>query len=212
MDLDARIEEWDAEAATYDEPADHGLADPAVRSAWRALLLGALPPSPARIADLGCATGTLTLLLANAGYAVDALDFSPAMVARARTKLAGVPGVTITQADAFEPGLPASSYQAVLCRHVLWAMPDPATALARWLDLLTPGGRLVLVEGSWSTGAGLTAAQTVDLVAGVGLEPELTLLDDPALWGGPISDERYLVTAVRGDRSTRTSRPAPPGG
>ena len=48
----------------------------------------------------------------------------------------------------------------------------------------------------WSTGAGLTAAQTVELVVGAGLDPELTLLDDPALWGGPTTDERYLVTAV----------------
>ena len=197
MDLGARIAMWDDEAASYDEPADHGLADPSVRSAWRALLLGALPAAPARIADLGCATGTLALLLAEAGYAVDCLDFSPAMVARARAKLAGVAQATVTEGDAFEPSLPASTYDVVMCRHVLWAMPDPGVALSRWIQLLAPGGRLVLVEGSWSTGAGLTAAQTVDLVAAVGLEPELTLLDDPALWGGPTTDERYLATAVK---------------
>ena len=34
---------WDAEADTFDEPADHGLHDPAVRDAWRRLLLGLLP-------------------------------------------------------------------------------------------------------------------------------------------------------------------------
>ncbi|KAA1428457.1 class I SAM-dependent methyltransferase [Nocardioides antri] len=198
MDLGARIAEWDAEAPAYDEPADHGLTDRAVRSAWRTLLLGALPPAPARVADLGCGTGTLSLLLAEEGYRVDGVDFSPAMVERARAKLAGVERATVTEGDAYEPPLPASSYDAVLCRHVLWAMPDPATALARWLDLLRPGGRLVLVEGAWSTGAGLTAAATVDLVAGAGLEPSLTLLDDPALWGGPTTDERYLVSAVTG--------------
>ena len=38
MDLGARISMWDAEAATYDKPADHGLADPDVREAWRRLL------------------------------------------------------------------------------------------------------------------------------------------------------------------------------
>ncbi len=195
MDLGERIAAWDAEAEAYDEPADHGLTDRSVRSAWHSLLLGVLPPTPARVADLGCGTGTLSLLLAEAGFAVDALDFSPAMVERARTKLAGVPGVTVAEGDAFEPQLPASSYDAVLCRHVLWAMPDAAVALGRWLDLLAPGGRLVLIEGSWSTGAGLTAAQTVDLVAAAGLEPELRMLDDPTLWGGPTSDERYLATA-----------------
>lgn len=208
MDLGDRIAIWEAEAAAYDEPADHGLADPVVRRAWRQLLRDALPAAPARVADLGCGTGSLTLLLAEEGYRVDALDFSPAMVAQARTKLAGVAGATVTEGDAYEPGLPATTYDAVLCRHVLWAMPDPATALGRWLDLLNPSGRLVLVEGSWSTGAGLTAAQSVELVAGSGLQPALTVLDDPVLWGGPTGDERYLVTG----RRTTTSRPAPPAG
>lgn len=193
-DLSERIAGWDAEAEAYDEPADHGLADPEVRAAWRALLRDALPPAPARIADLGCGTGSLTLLLAEDGFAADAVDFSPAMVARARAKLTGVAGVTIARGDASEPPLRRAAYDAVLCRHVLWAMPDPAAAVGRWLDLLMPGGRLVLVEGSWSTGAGLTAAQTVGLVADAGRRADLTLLDDPALWGGPTTDERYLVT------------------
>ncbi|GGL23437.1 hypothetical protein [Phycicoccus endophyticus] len=53
---------WDAEAATFDEAADHGLADPTVREAWRELLRYAPPPAPAAVADLGCGTGTLSLL------------------------------------------------------------------------------------------------------------------------------------------------------
>jgi SAM-dependent methyltransferase len=196
MDLGDRIAGWDAEAASYDEPADHGLTDPAVRETWRRLLLAALPPAPARVADLGCGTGTLTLLLAESGYSVDGLDFSPAMVARARAKIAGVPDVTVAEGDAAEPRLPTSSYDAVLARHVLWAMPDPAVALARWVALLEPGGRVVLVEGRWSTGVGLTADQALALAAGTGLRAEVQPLDDTAYWGRPISDERYLVVAA----------------
>jgi SAM-dependent methyltransferase len=190
---------WDAEAETYDEPADHGLADPDVRAAWRTLLLGVLPPPPAVVADLGCGTGSLGLLLTDAGHWVDGIDFSPAMVARATEKLRGVETATVAQGDVSAPDLPSASYDVVLCRHVLWALPDPAAALRRWLDLLVPTGRLVLVEGSWSTGAGLTAAQTVELLTSVGLDPTVTRLDDPALWGHEIEDERYLVTATLED-------------
>ena len=187
---------WNAEAEGYDEPADHGLADPAVRDAWRSLLLGVLPPAPGRVADLGCGTGSLSLLLAEAGYVVDGLDLSPAMVEQALAKTAGRPEVTVRQGDASEPTLAAASYDVVLCRHVLWAMPDPGVALDRWLALLRPAGRLVLVEGKWSTGAGLTSDRAVALVRGAGLDPTLTPLDDPALWGGPVTDHRYLVTAT----------------
>ncbi len=34
-------------------------------------------------------------------------------------------------------------------RHVLWTMPDPVKVLRAWLDVTTPGGRLVLFEGVW---------------------------------------------------------------
>ena len=188
---------WDAQAARFDDEPDHGLHDPLVREAWRSLLRSVLPPSPARAADLGCGTGSLSLLLAEDGYAVDGVDLSPEMVRRAALKAGTFPGTSFVVGDAADPPLEEAVYDVVLCRHVLWTLPDPAAALARWVQLLTPGGRLVLVEGSWSTGAGLTAAETVALVDGAGLAAELRALDDPAYWGGPIGDERYVVVGRR---------------
>lgn len=198
MPTNDEIAVWDAEAAAFDEPADHGLRDPAVREAWRDLLASRLPEPPARVADLGCGTGTLTVLLARAGHRVDGLDFSPRMIELAERKARGTGGVRLLQGDAFDPPLPEASYDVVLCRHVLWAMPDPAVALARWLRLLTPTGRLVLVEGRWSNGAGLSAEQTVRLVEEAGRDASLTRLDDSAYWGRSIDDERYLVTSPAG--------------
>ena len=77
---------WDAEAATFDDEPDHGLRDPEVREAWRRLLRDHLPEPPARVADLGCGTGTLSVLLADEGYAVDGVDFSPEMVREAQSR------------------------------------------------------------------------------------------------------------------------------
>lgn len=187
------VDLWDSEAPTFDDAADHGLRDPAVRQAWRSLLSGLLPHPPARVADLGCGTGTLALLLAEEGHRVDGVDFSPEMVVRAVAKTAAEPDVAILQGDAFSPPLPTTTYDVVLTRHVLWALPDPVEALRRWVALLRPEGRLVLVEGSWTTGAGLRATEVADAAREVGREPTVHVLDDPALWGGPISDERYAV-------------------
>ena len=184
---------WDAEAATFDDEPDHGLRDPASRAAWLQLLTAHLPPPPARVADLGCGTGTLSVLLAEAGYAVDGVDFAPEMVARARAKAAGLAGVTFTVADASAPPLEAGAYDAVLCRHVLWALPDRAAVVERWVELLARDGRLLLVEGDWHTGAGLTAAATEALLRAAGRAPTTYPLEDEAYWGGPITDERYLV-------------------
>lgn len=57
---------WDRQAATFDEDPDHGLRDPLVREAWTSLLLPLLPPAPASVVDLGCGTGSLSVLLAGA--------------------------------------------------------------------------------------------------------------------------------------------------
>lgn len=185
---------WDRQAATFDDEADHGLRDPAVRAAWAGVLAPVLPGPPAAVADLGCGTGSLSVLLAQAGHDVHGVDFSRPMLAEARRKAdrSGA-AVTLHHGDAAQPPLPAGSFDVVLARHVLWALPDPSAALAAWLTLLRPDGRLILVEGRWATGAGLPAADCAALVREHRREAHLRILDEPALWGRPVTDERYLL-------------------
>ncbi|VVJ23923.1 Uncharacterised protein [Amycolatopsis camponoti] len=182
---------WDTEAATFDDQPDHGLRDPVVRAAWKELLLPLIPAAPAKIIDLGCGTGSLSLLLAEAGHDVCGIDLSARMLDIARTKAAGI-DVDFRQGDAADPPT-TQTYDVVLVRHVLWALPDPDAALGKWVGLLNPGGRLVLVEGRWFTGAGLTRDECRTLVAAHRRETDVSLLDDPALWGKEIGDERYLL-------------------
>jgi 2-polyprenyl-3-methyl-5-hydroxy-6-metoxy-1,4-benzoquinol methylase len=197
-DLEAVARAWDAEAAAFDEEPDHGLRDPETRAAWRSLLAGHLPPAPARVADLGCGTGSLSLLLAEQGYDVHGVDVSGAMVRAAREKAArSTASPMFVQGDAGAPDLEPGSVDVVLCRHVLWALPDPEAVLARWVRLLSPGGTLVLVEGRWSTGAGLTADDCARLVRTQRGEATVHHLPEPVLWGGPIEDERFLLVSPR---------------
>jgi SAM-dependent methyltransferase len=189
---------WDNQAATFDDYPDHGLRDPRVRDAWRRLLLTHLPPAPAAVADIGCGTGTLSVLLAAEGYAVTGLDFAPAMIkaARAKARAADVTARFVLS-DAAVPTLPPGSFDVAIARHVLWAMPDTDAALAAWLRLLLPGGTLALIDGRWSTGAGLTTAEAGRAVLRHRTDAMITDLDDPVLWGGPVRDERYLLVSRR---------------
>lgn len=185
---------WDAEAASFDDEPDHGLSDPVVRQAWRELLLGVLPTAPARVADLGCGTGTLSRLLVDEGYAVAGVDISPEMVRRARAK---VPEAEFSVGDAASPELERTAYDVVLCRHVLWAMPDPVAAFRGWVDLLAPDGVVVLVEGRWGNGAGLSASEAEAIVRTARSEAAVRHLPEDVYWGKPIDDERYLLTSRR---------------
>ncbi|MDX8141962.1 class I SAM-dependent methyltransferase [Lentzea sp. BCCO 10_0061] len=186
---------WDEHAATFDDEPDHGLRDPRVRDAWARLLLP-LVPAESSVVDLGCGTGSLSVLLAEAGHDVHGLDLSEEMVKAARAKTSGM-SATFTIGDAARPPYPKASFDVVLARHVLWALPDPAAALREWVSLLQPEGVLLLVEGRWSTGAGLTAAQTRSLVLGVRTEAVVTPLTSEDLWGRSIDDERYLLVSRR---------------
>jgi SAM-dependent methyltransferase len=189
-------EDWDAAAATFDDDADHGLRDPAVRAAWAGLLLPLMPEPPAAVLDLGCGTGSLSVLLASAGHDVRGLDSSPRMLDLARLKGTGL-AVEFTHGDAADPPYERGSADVVLCRHVLWALDDRDAVMARWVRLLRPGGRLVLVEGRWGTGAGLPAAECRDLVLRHRTVGDVRHLSgDPALWGRDVDDERYLLLST----------------
>ncbi|RSM39163.1 class I SAM-dependent methyltransferase [Amycolatopsis balhimycina DSM 5908] len=195
-DVPVTQDDWDAQAATFDDQPDHGLRDLGVRAAWADLLLPLLPPAPAAVADLGCGTGSLAVLLAEAGYAVCGVDLSPRMldVAGKKAEAAGV-SVELRRGDAADPPCSPGTYDVVLVRHVLWVMSDPSAAVDTWVRLLKPGGRLVLVEGRWFTGAGISAEECERLVRARREEASVTRLDDPALWGAPIEDERYVLVS-----------------
>jgi ubiquinone/menaquinone biosynthesis C-methylase UbiE len=194
---------WNSEAATFDNEPDHGLRDPLVRQAWTNLLARWLPPAPAPLLDVGCGTGSLSLVLAELGHQVTGIDFSAAMIALARKKAARA-GRTIPflVRDASALQLPGQQFAAIVCRHLLWALPDPAVALQHWSKLLRPGGRLLLVEGFWHTGGGLHAAQVASALPAAFTVIAIEQLGKHAtLWGAAMDDERYIVVAARSHKT-----------
>ncbi|SDM88288.1 NUDIX domain-containing protein [Streptomyces wuyuanensis] len=203
--------DWDAAADTFDDEPDHGLRDPAVRRAWTERMRHWLPPEPSDVLDLGCGTGSLALLAAGQGHRVTAVDISPRMAEAARRKLAGTRAEVLT-GPAERPPVGDRRFDAVLVRHVLWALRDPEAALAHWTSLLRPGGRLVLVEGVWD-GSGLPAAR---LIAALGpltrrIEHE-RLSDVTGLWGRTVHGERYALVARTAPAGHGEDARAEPGG
>ncbi|CAM5418767.1 SAM-dependent methyltransferase OS=Streptomyces violarus OX=67380 GN=FHS41_004172 PE=4 SV=1 [Streptomyces violarus] len=120
------------------------------------------------------------------------------MVTLARQKLAGRDAAFLI-GDAAAPPVGEQRFDAVLVRHVLWALPDPGRALRHWAGLLRPGGRLVLVEGVWGTAGpvGIPAERLTGLLTPIAGQVRVERLSgDPLLWGGEVTDERYAVVAV----------------
>lgn len=207
-DLRAIEAYWSEQAATFDDEPDHGLGTPELRAAWASRFDEWIPKREQRVLDLGCGTGSLSVLLAQLGHTVMGIDLSPAMVALARAKTAKVGlEVEFSVGDASAPAVPDQSFDVVLSRHVVWTIPEPPQALERWARLLSEEGRLVLVEGRWSelrassdlSNWGDGGVSATDLAEAIDPLFELVehhpLSHDAALWGKPVADERYALVA-----------------
>ncbi len=196
-DLQEAQQYWDNEAVTFDAEPDHGLSDPIVLATWTALLQSWQPAPPAKILDIGCGTGSLSLVLAKLGHQVTGIDLSPKMVEQAKAKAdeAGMP-INFAIMGASSPDFPSHSFDGIVCRHVLWMLPELTAVLQAWTKLLKPGARILLVEGFWVTGGGLHAEQ---LLAALPTKWENVLVQNlsnrSAFWGKDVSDERYALTA-----------------
>ncbi len=109
----------------------------------RRAVLEALKPELERaraVLDLGCGNGQYTAELASMGLArLVGCDLSADMLARARERCPAVPFV---QGDAARPPFRASSFDLVLCSHVLPFVSDIAAAVAAIAATLKPGGVL----------------------------------------------------------------------
>ena len=188
---------WDYLAQSFDDEPDHGLRDSLVLEAWTELLKTWVPATNATILDIGCGTGSLSVILARLGHTVTGIDLSPSMISLARTKAAAY-GLEIEFhiMDASHVQFAEHQFDVILCRHLLWALSEPEQVLQRWIKLLKPGGRLILIEGYWRTGAGLHAEEITEMLPSSFINISVrNLSNDPGFWGGTVTDERYIIIA-----------------
>lgn len=103
-----------------------------------------------RILDAGCGTGNVALALKKVSLPHirwEGIDFSEAMVARAKAKLRLTPWASVKKGNLNEP-LPYShaSFDRIVCLNALYAVSDPRAILKEFSRVLTFGGILVLAN------------------------------------------------------------------
>jgi SAM-dependent methyltransferase len=103
----------------------------------------------ARVLDVAAGPGTLTLLAAEAGRSVAAIDFSPQMVKNLKARLNGAQlGADVRLADGQELPWGDAEFEAAFSMFGLMFFPDRGRGFRELLRVLKPGGRAVV--SSWA--------------------------------------------------------------
>ncbi|HKT75963.1 MAG TPA: methyltransferase domain-containing protein [Sphingobium sp.] len=117
----------------------------AERSRFARLLDEAIPLD-ARIVEVGCGTGQMSLYLARGERMVIAADLCRASLklGQAAARRLGIEGVQFVETDVHRPGLRAGAFDIVYCSGVLHHTPDPRAAFAPVARLARPGGLVIV--------------------------------------------------------------------
>jgi SAM-dependent methyltransferase len=117
----------------------------AARSEFAALLDQAIP-SDARILEVGCGTGQMSLFLATADRVVVGCDLTRASLELGAdaARRYDVPNVLFVETDLRTPGLAEGAFDVVYSSGVLHHTPDPRASFDQIARLVRPGGVIVL--------------------------------------------------------------------
>ena len=114
---------------------------------WR-LLAEVLPSPPARVLDIGCGTGALSLAMAQAGHDVTAIDPDPTAIELAERSAhhAGPVQLAYHRSDVAAFVADEAGFDVVVASRTLHHVREPAAALERVRRWLRPGGQLVCID------------------------------------------------------------------
>jgi len=146
LELKDRIREWwNDPSQDYDGFHGHGVNSDIEKELWGNEIVGMLDPKRnPRVLDIGTGTGFLALLLSSKGYEVTAVDWAVTMMQKAidKANAASLP-IKFDVQDAERLSFADASFDAVVSRHVLWTLADPAKAAKEWTRVIKPGGMVI---------------------------------------------------------------------
>ena len=120
---------------------------------YDSFLLSLVPMDSLSVLDVGCGLGRLTVKLAIPNREVTGVDLSPEMIARARKEGRGAQHLMFLCGDFLEQNFTAHQFDCVISAAMLHHVPEDL-AVPRMVELLRPGGRLVIHDVRSNVGLG----------------------------------------------------------
>ncbi len=130
----------------YPRDADLNWLRARARRSRFARMLDDAIPADARVVEIGCGTGQMSLYLARANRIVIGADLTRAslLLAVEAAGRFGIDGAHFIETNLARPGLRPGAFDVVYCSGVLHHTPDPRKSFAQVVQLARPGGMIVL--------------------------------------------------------------------
>ena len=164
---------------------------------YESFLLSLVPLEAVLVLDVGCGLGRLTTKLAAPNREVTGVDLSAEMIARARKQGRGARHLMFLCGDFLERDFTEQQFDCVVSAATLHHMPENI-AVPRMVELLRPGGRLVIHDIRSDVGLGERARTNFALAQVAALRLLRTgRLRSPLplreAWERHCADEKYLT-------------------
>jgi ubiquinone/menaquinone biosynthesis C-methylase UbiE len=103
-----------------------------------------------KVLDIGTGPGFFAITMASCGYDVTAVDYTEAMLKRARIN-AGIyqNNIRFMQMDAHDLKFDDHSFDLIVTRNLTWNLEKPDVAYQEWHRVLAPGGRMLNFDANW---------------------------------------------------------------
>lgn len=102
------------------------------------------------VLDVGTGPGFFAIILTELGYRVTAVDYTSAMLERARRNAGRLAEkICFQQMNAEELSFPDGSFDVIVSRNLTWNLSKPEQAYAQWVRVLKQGGLLLNFDANW---------------------------------------------------------------
>ncbi len=147
---------WSERASSYSE-VNHREIKAGSHICWQELLDEKISTSfpnrtreNIRILDVGTGPGLFSILMAELGYSVTAIDLTPNMLSEARIN-AGIYAekINFMEMNAEQLEFDDNSFDVIMTRNLTWNLPHPEKAYGEWVRVLDSDGLLLNFDANW---------------------------------------------------------------
>lgn len=142
---------WTKASSNYSDLIDEELQK-SYKNKWMDFILDEIKDleGPLEILDIGTGPGFFPLILSSQDRHLTGIDLTESMIEEAQKKLQSFHvDADLLVMDCQETSFPDQKFDCIICRNLVWTLPDPEKAYKEWFRILKPGGRLLIFDGSW---------------------------------------------------------------